>query len=289
MSLLDQGFSRTPADTDWQRGREAPAGGGASPDQGAQQQQKVNVGDGERMVSVAAGAIVGLLGLSRRSLPGLLMAGVGGAMVYRGATGHCHAYQALGIDTADDEQQRGERSEAEIAKRGIHVANSFLINRPAGELYRFWRNFENLPQIMTHLDSVRTIDERRSHWVARLPKIAGGKTLEWDAQVTRDDPDSLIAWQSLPGSDIDTAGQVRFEPAMGDRGTLVHAFMNYVPPGGMLTMLLAPLLNKGSFRLIREDMRNFKRIMEVGEIPTIIGQPHGTCTGQGELYAEKAW
>jgi uncharacterized membrane protein len=288
MSLLDQGLSRTTAQADWRGEPQVSAGGAASQDQGAQQQPKVNVGDAERMVSVAAGAIVGLLGLSRRSLPGLLMAGVGGAMVYRGASGHCHAYQALGIDTAEYEQQ-GERSEAEIARRGIHVANSFLINRPAADLYRFWRNFENLPQIMTHLESVRTIDDRRSHWVARLPKIAGGKTLEWDAQVTRDDPDSLIAWQSLPGSDIDTSGRIRFEPAMGDRGTLVHAFMNYVPPGGMLTTLLAPLLNKGSFRLIREDMRNFKRIMETGEIPTIIGQPHGTCTGRGEYYTESRW
>jgi uncharacterized membrane protein len=285
MSLLDQGFGRVTADAEWRSGRQDVTRGQAPQGQGAGQQQSVNVGDGERMVSLAAGAIVGLLGLSRRSLPGLLIAGVGGAMIYRGATGHCHAYDALGIDTTEDQ----DRSEEQIARRGIHVSNSYQINKPASELYRLWRNFENLPQIMTHLESVRNIDDRRSHWVARLPRVAGGKTLEWDAQVTRDDPDSLIAWQSLPGSDIDTSGQVRFEPALGDRGTVVHVFMNYVPPGGMLTALLAPLLNKASFRLIREDMRNFKRIMEVGEIPTIIGQPHGTCTGQGELYAEKAW
>lgn len=282
MSLLDQGYGRTTGESV------------AAPRQQAEQradsdggQKRVNVGDGERMVSLAAGTIVGLLGLSRRSLGGLLVAGVGAGLVYRGATGHCHAYDALGIDTTEDHGD--ERSEEQIARRGIHVSNAFLINRSPADLYAFWRNLENLPQIMTHLEEVRVIDERRSHWAARLPRVAGGSRLEWDAEVTGDEPNSLIAWRSVPSSDIETSGQVRFEPALGDRGTAVRVFMNYVPPGGVLTTLLAPLLNKGSLRLIREDMRNFKRIMEVGEVPTIIGQPHGTCTGQGEEYAEKPW
>jgi uncharacterized membrane protein len=199
-------------------------------------------------------------------------------------------YESLGIDTAEDERQRkGQESEEESAGRGIHVENAFLINRSAEDLYAYWRNFENLPNIMTHLEEVRVIDDRRSHWAARLPRVAGGRRLEWDAEITRDDPNSLIAWQSVQGSDVETSGRIRFAPAMGDRGTEVHVFMEYVPPGGMLTALLAPLLSKGSKRMIREDLRNFKRIMEVGEIPTIIGQPHGTCTGQGERYTEGRW
>jgi len=256
--------------------------------QGQQPQQ--NVSQAERTVSLAAGSILAVLGLSRKSLPGLLVAGVGGSLVYRGVTGHCSMYESLGIDTAEDERQRqGEQSEEEQARRGIHVENAFLINRSPEDLYAYWRNFENLPKIMTHLEEVRVIDDRRSHWAARLPRVAGGQRLEWDAEITRDDPNSLIAWQSVQGSDVETSGRIRFAPAMGDRGTEVHVFMEYVPPGGMLTAMLAPLLSKGSKRMIREDLRNFKRIMEVGEIPTIIGQPHGTCTGQGERYTEGRW
>jgi len=256
--------------------------------QGQQQQQ--NVSQAERSVSIASGSILALLGLSRKSVPGLVIAGVGGALAYRGVTGHCPMYQSLGIDTAQDEgERRAGQSEEETARRGIHVENAFLINRTPQELYSYWRNFENLPRIMTHLEEVRVIDDRRSHWAARLPRVAGGKRLEWDAEVTRDDPNSLIAWRSVAGSDVETSGRVRFAPGMGDRGTEVHVFMEYVPPGGMLTALLAPLLAKGSKRMIREDMRNFQRIMETGEIPTIIGQPHGTCTGRGERYTEGSW
>jgi uncharacterized membrane protein len=294
MSLLDQGFGRTATDAERDRGRTAGQSGelawqrfGRGAGKGTQEEPQQNVGQGERAVSLAAGAIVTLMGVSRRSLPGLLVAGVGAGLLYRGATGHCPAYDRLGINTLEDGQD-GD-TEEQIAKRGIHVENAFLINRPAEELYRYWRNFENLPRIMTHLESVSVIDDRRSHWAARLPRIAGGKRLEWDAEVTRDDPNALIAWRSLPGSDIDTTGQIRFGQPVADRGTEVHVFMEYVPPGGMLARWIAPLFSKASRRMIREDLRNFKRIMEVGEIPTIIGQPHGTCAGQGERYTESPW
>ena len=292
MTLLDQmrgdAASANPETRDIAGGESASGSQAIRPHQGQQPQQ--NVSQAERTVSLAAGSILALLGLSRKSLPGLLVAGVGGSLVYRGVTGHCSMYESLGIDTAEDERQRqGEQSEEEQARRGIHVENAFLINRSPEDLYAYWRNFENLPKIMTHLEEVRVIDDRRSHWAARLPRVAGGQRLEWDAEITRDDPNSLIAWQSVQGSDVETSGRIRFAPAMGDRGTEVHVFMEYVPPGGMLTAMLAPLLSKGSKRMIREDLRNFKRIMEVGEIPTIIGQPHGTCTGQGERYTEGRW
>lgn len=163
------------------------------PQQQEQQEQKANVGDGERLVSVAAGSIVALLGLSRGTLPGLLVAGVGGALAYRGVTGHCPAYEALGLDTAHD-AGAGRSREDEIAERGVHVTQAFVINRPASDLYRFWRDFENLPRIMEHLESVRVLDGdgRRSHWVAKAHGL-GGKRFEWDAEITRDEPDRFLA------------------------------------------------------------------------------------------------
>jgi len=246
------------------------------------QEPQVNVGSSERTVSVAAGSILALLGLSRRSLPGLLVAGIGGALAYRGATGHCPMYQALDIDTTRPQ------SDEETFEGGVHVAQAFLVNKSPEELYSFWRKFENLPRIMSHLESVRVIDERRSHWVAKANSL-GGKQFEWDAEITRDDPNSLIAWQSAPGADVENRGQIRFERGLGDRGTEVHVNMDYVPPGGMVGNFLAKMMGENPKRVIREDLRNFKRLMEIGEILTIIGQPHGTCTGQGKPYTESEW
>ena len=239
--------------------------------------QQGNVSEGERMVSLASGAILALLGLGRRDLTGLLIAGVGGGLLYRGATGQCSMYQALGINTAAEDDAHPEKR----TNQGTHVAQSFLINRSPQELYDYWRNFDNLPRIMSHLESVQVIDDRRSHWVAKAPAIAGGK-VEWDAETTIDEPNSRIAWRSLPGADVDNAGSVQFIPALGDRGTIVRVVMDYRPPAGMLGKWVAKLSGEDPQVQVREDMRNFKRIMECGEVPTIVGQPRGTCTGTGK-------
>jgi uncharacterized membrane protein len=245
-----------------------------------------NVGSIERTVSVAAGSILALSGLGRRSVSGAIIATIGGAMLYRGLTGHCHLYQAAGIDTAHED---GEGPSAqETFERGITIETAMTINRPAEQLYSFWRDFTNLPKIMSHLESVTVQDGKRSHWVAKAPMVAGGR-VEWDAEMTADEPNRRIAWQSVGGNTIDTAGEVRFEKAPGDRGTEVHVRMVYVPPAGKLGHLVTSLLGKNPKRLVREDLRNFQRFMEVGEIPTIIGQPHGNCAGGGSEYTESQW
>jgi uncharacterized membrane protein len=248
-----------------------------------ERQMEQNVGTDERAVSIAAGSILAALGLSRRSLPGVLIAAVGGGLIYRGATGHCPVYAAMGMDTTQSDDP--DAVERETHEHGIHVEQAYLISRSAEDLYQYWRNFENLPRIMTHLESVRVSDEKHSHWVAKAPRIVGG-SVEWDAEITRDEKNTAIAWRSLPGSQIDTAGEIRFTPALGDRGTEVHVYMDYVPPAGKLGHWIATLFGLAPRRQMQEDLRNFKRIMEVGELPTIVGQSHGTCTGQGEIYTE---
>lgn len=247
----------------------------------AESQSVRNVGSTERAVSVAAGAILALQGLSRGSLPGLVVAGVGGALLYRGATGQCGLYKALAINTSEStdgqqgEAQRRQRTEQNLASHGTEVAVSFIIDKPAEELYQFWRKFDNLPTVMTHLKSVRVIDERRSHWVAQAPRIYGD--VEWDAEITADEPNSRITWQSISGGDVDTRGEIRFEKALGDRGTNVHVTLEYVPPAGKLGHWIATLTGNGPQHQVREDLRNFKRLMEVGELPTTKGQPVGSC------------
>jgi uncharacterized membrane protein len=250
-----------------------------------------NVGPRERLAALGSGAVLALLGLRRRDTAGYVIAGIGGALLYRGASGNCPMYSALGIDHAHpDAQTERSRAQQRLNRRGVQVTQTFTIGRPRAELYQFWRDFSNLPRIMSHLEEVRVLDGsdgRRSHWVAKAPAAAmykGGR-VEWDAELTADEPDRLIAWRSLPGGDIDTAGSVAFEDS--PRGTIVRCEMRYVTPAGRLGGLIAKLFGESPEREIREGLRQFKRVMEIGEPLTILGQSHGTCTGQGAPYSEK--
>lgn len=245
---------------------------------GATQKHKQNVSPSERVVSVAAGSILGVLGLGRRDLTGWLIAGVGGALALRGVKGHCEVYHALNIDTTTTSETAMRSS----TKSGVHVSVSYLINKTAEELYTFWRNFENLPQFMSHLESVTIAEGGISHWVAKAPSIYGGK-VEWDAELTGDQPNSYIAWRSLPGGDVANEGSIKFTPALGDRGTNVRVDMRYQPPLGQVGRWIAKLFGEEPEQQVQDDLRRFKRLMELGEIPTVDGQPHGTCWGRWKL------
>ncbi|MEA2734228.1 MAG: hypothetical protein QOE14_679 [Humisphaera sp.] len=244
----------------------------------ASQQSHTNVGSTERTVSTAAGAILALAGLGRRSLPGLVIAAIGGGLIYRGVSGSCPVYHAMGLDTSDE--PRASADPEDYFERGIHVEEALTINKSPWELYEFWRNFENLPKIMSHLESVTVIDEKRSHWVAKAPAIAGGK-VEWDAEIINDEPNALIAWRSLENADVDNAGSVRFVPAPGDRGTEVKVVIDYIPPAGRIGKWVAKLFGEEPAQQIEEDLRKFKRVMETGEFATTKGQPRGNCSGGG--------
>src|SRR3954453_7916908 len=134
---------------------------------------------------------------------------------------------------------------------------------------------------MSLLESFRKIDDRRSHWVAKAPPLYG-HSVEWDAETTADEPNSRIVWTSLPGGDVQHRGSVKFVRALGDRGTNVKVDLHYEPPAGQVGRWLAKLFGEEPEQQIHDDLRKFKRIMEIGEVPTIIGQPHGTCLGRGE-------
>src|SRR5690606_10127077 len=139
-------------------------------------------------------------------------------------------------------------------------------------LYAVWRDFSGLPRFMRHLESVTVLDDRRSHWVARAP---AGRTVEWDAEISADEPGRRIAWHSVDGSEVAHAGSVRFEPAPAGRGTEVHVSLEYAPPGGELGARLARFLKEEPEHQIRDDLRHFKQWMETGELATTEGQPSG--------------
>jgi len=143
------------------------------------------------------------------------------------------------------------------------VKRSLIINRAPEELYQFWRDFENLPRVMHHLEAVRVTGERRSRWVAKAP---AGTRVEWDAEITEDRPNELIAWRSLPGADVENSGSVRFEQATGNRGTIVRVEIEYAPPAGALGAAVAWLSGNDPGQQAQESLRTFKQVMETGEV-----------------------
>ena len=153
------------------------------------------------------------------------------------------------------------------------MQESVTINRPLAELYRFWRNLENLPQFMQHLHAVSMRDEGVSHWVAKGP---AGTRVEWDARIINEVENKVIGWQSLAGSTISTAGSVNFDD--DPHGSRVTVHLQYHPPGGRLGAAVAKIFGEEPNQTIREDLRRFKQLMEAGEIPTTEGQPSGRAT-----------
>lgn len=162
----------------------------------------------------------------------------------------------------------------------VNTIQSVAVNRTPEECYQFWRDLQNLPRFMQHVESIQVVDGRRSHWVVNGP---GGSTVEWDAEITDDVPNEAIAWRSLEGADVDHSGWVRFERGPAGHGTFVKAQITYDPPGGKAGAFLAKMVGKEPGQLVKGDLRRFKHVIETGEIPTIDGQPHGPRTALGRM------
>jgi uncharacterized membrane protein len=227
-----------------------------------------NISEVERWGSIAGGALLVLAGLSRGRGTGLLLGLAGGALVYRGVTGHCHCYEALGINSAEH-----NLATAVPAQEGVKVEHTIAVNVPAEQLYSFWRDVENLPRVMRHIKRIDALDRRRSHWVAAGPL---GMSVEWNAEVFNERENELIAWRSLPGGDIETAGSVHFQPQGEGRGTAVNVSMKYNPPGGKFGDAVASLLGSGLARQIKDDLYRFKSAMEAGTFPSTGGESPGS-------------
>jgi uncharacterized membrane protein len=222
--------------------------------------QQQGMTDTEKWASIVGGSAMVLFGLQQRSLRGVLTAIAGGGLAYHGATA--------------DKSLTEKVTEAVGLEKALKVEKTVTINKPIEELYNYWHNFENLPTFMKHVQSVRVIDEKRSHWVANAPL---GQSVEWDAEIIKDEPNHLIAWASVENADVDNSGFVRFTKAPGDRGTEVKVVMEYSIPGGRVTAALAKLFGEEPEQQIGDELRRFKQLMEAGEIATTEGQPR--CHG----------
>lgn len=224
---------------------------------GARIDRGANIGAVERVLSIAAGAAVGGAAMRRGGGVGVIGSLLGGALVARGLAGQAPAKKLLGPNS-------GERALAREQgwSSAALVARAVTINKPAQELYDFFRDFANLPKFMENIERIDVIDGRRSHWVVSAP--AG--TVEWDAIVTDDEPGRAIGWESAPGADIRNLGRVEFRDAPQGRGTEVHAVIAYEPPMGTLGRIAAKLTQREPGIQARRDLKRFKMLMEAGEI-----------------------
>jgi len=224
--------------------------------------QNRNISETERWLSMAGGVGLAAYGLSSGRRGGLVLAGLGALLFRRGITGHCDIYQALGLNSAGT---GGDTRQALGGSAGVIVEESVIINRPVAELYRFWRNLENLPRFMSHLESVERITDTLSRWSAKGP---AGTTFEWNAEIINEVPDHVIGWRSIEGSDVVSAGSVNFDESGIGRGTRVRVRLQYSPPGGKLGDVVARLFGSDAATEIRQDLQRFKQLVEEGQTTT---------------------
>ena len=225
---------------------------------------EANVGQVERVASAALGGTLLLLGLGRRSPGGAAVAALGGGLVYRAATGHCHLSEALGVDTAADRGAAGASADAPEAVAAI------TIGKPAEELDRLWRDPQTLTRITSGLAEVTPAGDGRMHWKVRGPL---GRDFEWDTRVVEDRTGLGQRWQSVDGASLPSEGEIRFRPAPGDRGTEVTLRIRFNPPGGVLGLAAAKLLGFMPRLFAERTLHYFRALAETGEIPTTDRQP----------------
>ena len=226
--------------------------GGAQP-----QPANVNVSTPERWISAFGGGALLAYGATHQSWNRVLLMAAGGGLLHRAVTGQCQLYRALNVNTAE----RGQNGVTSVHHgEGVKVEQALAIDRSAEDLYRFWRNVENLPTFMRNLESVRWLNDGRSHWVVKAP---AGKIVEWDAEIHNEIEGELIAWRSLEGSDINNAGSVRFR-TLADGRTEVKVAMSFEPPFGRFGLEIAKLLGEDPAQQLRDDLWRFKHLMETG-------------------------
>lgn len=225
--------------------------------------QRGNISNTERVVSAISGLAFLVGGLARRNWAGSVLTIAGGGLLYRAMSGSCPVYRAMGIDTSGNAQDTSR-----LGRRKVHtdhatkIRRTVKIDRPPHELYQFWRSLDNLPRVMTHLDSVQIIDDHTSHWVLKL--VPGAPRVEWDAEIINEVEDRRIGWRSLAGSDLNHAGSVEFKPTADEQRTWLRVTLQYDPPGSRLGSTLATWFGGDPSTTLAADLQRFKEHMETG-------------------------
>ena len=220
------------------------------------------IGTGSRILSAAAGLVLTSFGMKKRTVVRMAAASLGVALISQGISGKR-------VDLAARRWLGGRKPLVPIK---IH--ESLIVFRSRAEVFDIWHALENLPHYMRHLADVERLDGTRSKWTFEIPRL--GTHLQWISELTVLDENHRLAWRSLPGGDVATAGDVRFEDTPGGKGTILRIRLAYWPPAGKAGRGLSQVFNPAFERLIREDLRRVKFFIEAEEIPTIEGQPTGS-------------
>jgi uncharacterized membrane protein len=186
-----------------------------------------------------------------------------------GATGYVLAVTAADVAAA---LRMSSHPELHAEPGPLRARAAITVRRRREEVYRFWRDFENLPSFMDHLDAVEDRGQGRSRWKARAP---GGRSVEWDAEIVEDHPYDRLSWRSREGAGVESAGTVAFVSVPHDRGTEIHLDMQYDLPGGALGVLIAGFGGEEPRQQVRDDLRRAKQILETGMVVRSEGSPEG--------------
>ena len=209
------------------------------------------------LYGIGGGALL-LLGLRRRSLLGTALSLVGADMINWGVTGH-FLHEALGLTRLTPKPPQAKFPN----QLAIKVEHAVTINRPAHEVYAFFRDLRNLSRCMQHVNDIRVMDDTHSHWFVKGP---AGTEIEWDAAIFNDLPGELIAWRSINHPPVESTGSVHFQPE-GTGSTTVRVSLKYMPPAGALGAVVAKLLGEEPAMQIKEDLDRFKQMIESETIP----------------------
>ncbi|MGM0391579.1 MAG: SRPBCC family protein [Bacteroidota bacterium] len=155
----------------------------------------------------------------------------------------------------------------------VEIRSTLVIKRPKEELYAYWRNLENLPNFMSHIKEINEINSKRSHWVAEVPGGLG--EIEWEAEIIWEEDNQVLAWRSLPGSEIENSGEVRFHDSGNRKSTILETTITYRPPLGTTGKMAAKLLNPAFKKVVENDLKEFKKLMESGGISKRKASPAG--------------
>jgi uncharacterized membrane protein len=198
------------------------------------------------------------------AMAGLALA-MGAGVVILGTTllGRRRDYQ---LERARRHPDSAPASARRAAPAGPALAvNAVRIGKPRGELYAFWRDPTNLASFMENVREVRPLGDDRWEWTIAAP---GGFSVALRTEVVEERPDELIAWRTLPDSQVEAEGRVVFRDAPGGRGSIVEATVAYRPPGGEVGRWIAKLFQREPNIQGRRELRRFKMLMEAGEIAT---------------------
>lgn len=204
----------------------------------------------ERALAGAGGGLLALYGLRARGLARLACT-AGGLTLFGRAASNLELRRLTGV---------GAR------RRAVDVQKTIHIKAPVEQVYAVWENFENFPSFMTHVHGVQRLDDGREQprwrWTVTGP---AGLELQFDTVTTAQEPARLLTWRTEPGSMVQHAGRVRFQPE--DSGTMVDIKMTYAPVAGALGHVVARLFGADPKHRMDDDLMRMKTYIETGIPP----------------------